>query len=247
MLGDNRAAAVDDPQPPEFVRLLEMAKKERPEFVISTGDVVTGSESDPEAVARQYRELEGLIDRLGVPFYVARGNHDAINPDQFDAFTRRPWYYTFSVKGCHFWILDTEAPDAPGSIDQTQLEWLRRGLADAADGAKFVVTHRPVLPPTNSESRPYEERGFTDKQMGRDVAHLLEKGRTDIAFGGHEHLFDHQKQGPTNYVTTGGAGAPLYAAGDEGGFFHYIVVDVDGGHVKVELVRLSGERKTLPL
>lgn len=121
------------------------------------------------------------------------------------------------------------------------------GLADAGDRVKFVVTHRPVLPPTNSESRPYEERGFADKEMARKLAHDLETARTDIAFGGHEHLFDHQKQGPTNYITTGGAGAPLYAAGDQGGFFHYIVVDVEGRRVKTELVKLSGERKTLPL
>lgn len=248
VLGDNRPADVQDPQPEQFVGLLQMAKRDKPAFVVLTGDIVTGSEDDPEAVAEQYRQLRALVKRLGVPVHVARGNHDAINPEQFDAFTRRPRYYSFSAQGAGFWILDTEAPDAEGSLSEDQLQWFRKGLNEHARGTpKFVFTHRPALSPRQFESRALMDRGFSDPDVVRRFRQSLERAGVTIAFGGHNHLFDRQKEGSTTYITTGGGGAPLHADAKHGGFYHYVLVQVRGNSVRAELVLLSGERHPIDL
>ncbi len=52
--------------------VVEMLEKEKPDFVIFTGDVIFGSPA--EASAREM--LQPLVDR-GIPFAVALGNHDS--------------------------------------------------------------------------------------------------------------------------------------------------------------------------
>ncbi len=247
VLGDNRPPKVGDPQPEVFARLLEMARDEHPAFVISTGDIVTGSSYQPELVARQYRQLRRLVGPLGTPFHVARGNHDATNPELFDSFTHRPHYYSFSRGGATFWVLDTESEWAPGSIDRDQLAWLKRSLAShRRDRWKFVFMHRSLVTP-GADRAPPAHQGFSDLALARELETLFEREHVNIVFGGHVHLFDHQKRGRVDYITTAGAGSPLYAAAKRGGFYHYVVVTVGVFGPRAELVRVSGRREPIEL
>ena len=43
------------------------------------------------------------------------------------------------------------------------------------------------------------------------------------------------------HVITGGGGAMLYAGEEEGGFYHFILVTVDGDKVKGEVIDIKGK------
>lgn len=60
-------------------------------------------------------------------------------------------------------------------------------------------------------------------------------------FAGHEHLYQRKQAGGIVHITTGGGGAPLYADEKDGGFHHYVLVNVDGEKVSGEVVDIGGK------
>lgn len=182
-----------------------------------------------------------------------------------------PLYGAFDYGNSHFIALDTEEiafsplglsrraipPSGPsldpGYVGPEQLSWLKRDLdASRAKAHVFVFMHHSIK--------------ARDKSFALDggSAYALEeifKGRRNLSYilASHEHLYynplgrtgiepppsrtDPSPEPPV-YLVTGGAGAPLSGKPEEGGFFHYLVVHVDGSRVSAELVRLpSGGNK----
>ena len=64
-------------------------------------------------------------------------------------------------------------------------------------------------------------------------------------FSGHEHLYSYQERDGIRYYTSGGAGAPLYAAPERGGFHHFLRVSVNGTHVEVSLRKVCAPTASL--
>ena len=64
-----------------------------------------------------------------------------------------------------------------------------------------------------------------------------------MVFTGHEHLYLRKNVDNIPHVIAGGGGAPLYAAEEEGGFYHLIQVDIEGEKVNAEVVDISGKVK----
>lgn len=255
--GDNRPTAKDAPLPRVLKTLFDEVHVIRPDFVLWTGDTVYGYDDTPQQLTAEYDDFATLAKRAGVPLFNAPGNHEIhgekpctdTNPEQ--QFTSRfgALYGSFDYWGVHFIALDTEQCGHTTSdpyvqvIDGEQLDWLKKDLEANKDARGiFVFFHTEVTP------APNDEDAANHKPLGNsaELKALFKQYGVKGVFQGHEHLFyqtppDDDK---VKYYVAGGAGAPLYARPEAGGFSHYLVVQmkdnspvvtvVEPGHFYVE-------------
>lgn len=211
-------------------------------FVLGTGDYIEGS-SNQTTVRRQWEgfftAMAPLQAQQATPVALATGNHDIMgirrNDEIFLEYFQR-LYFSFDHEGCHFIILDTEGLGQEGRIAGTQLQWLKQDLAANAEAKfTFVTLHRPLYPVDGHVGSSLDQY-----PKERDALHALfvQQG-VDAVFAGHEHLYNYQKRDGVLYFITGGAGAPLYATPDRGGFYHYLLVTVAEETFTVEVRRIG--------
>jgi hypothetical protein len=62
-----------------------------------------------------------------------------------------------------------------------------------------------------------------------------------MVFAGHNHIYLRKTVGGIPHIIAGGGGAPLYAGDEDGGFYHYILMTVDGDKVSGEVVDINGK------
>jgi hypothetical protein len=187
-----------------------------------------------------------------------------------------PAYGAFNYGNSRFIAVDTEEPGGPsptptstpasskrlkldpGFVSPTQLKLLKSDLEANKDKAHvFVFMHHPIKPAKSSSA------------LNPDNASALEalfKNYPNVSYviAAHEHLYynasgstldpadrdDPSGQGPT-YLVSGGAGAPLDNCPGSAGancmaHHHYLVFEVDGSTVKVQVIRVHppSEEKT---
>jgi hypothetical protein len=65
---------------------------------------------------------------------------------------------------------------------------------------------------------------------------LFRKYPVRAVFCGHQHLFSHETHEGIDFFIAGGAGAPLYASPDRGGFSHYLVLRLTGNDLRWDVV-----------
>lgn len=174
-------------------QILSEVRAAAPDFIVQTGDLLQGdapSEADLLAVARQ---VLGELTSLGVPVWLAQGNHDATS----DPASRRVWdavirshlarqlggsldhaYYTFSVPGARFCVLDYR------DAGREQMAWLRAqcgsgGIAGKNDDRTFLVSHAPL----HSVARPF----FSPPEFTEGVREAIGGRPVDALFCGHTH------------------------------------------------------------
>jgi hypothetical protein len=184
-----------------FSRAVERINLMQPEFVVCVGDLIEGYSENTRLLDRQWREFQGYVGRLQMPFFYVPGNHDIANKveDKLwrEKFGRR--YYEFVYRDVLFLALNSE--DTPGTdsgiISAEQLAWLKKTLADNA-GVRwtFVFLHKPMWVFENLPKNGWLE-----------VEKLLQ-GRPYTVFCGHVHVYQKfVRQGQNYYMlaTTGGA------------------------------------------
>lgn len=130
-----------------FAQLARLKRK--PSFVVVSGDLTQDGQTD------DYRHLRRLLDeeggKLGVPVYVALGNHDS-RPCFREGYlqeepSEQSYYYSAMEEGLRLVVLNTQVPGThAGSLDLEQLNWLRATLAEPAPLGTVVVLHHPVTP-----------------------------------------------------------------------------------------------------
>jgi hypothetical protein len=182
-----------------FSQAVEQINLLQPEFVLSVGDLIEGYSEDRAKVEAEWREFQGYLTRLQMPFFYVPGNHDVSNP-----FVEKVWeekfgrrYYHFVYRGVMFLVLDADDPPGKlGNISEDQLAFVRKVL-DANKSARWTVVavHRPLW----SEPDP-EKNGWlaVEKALA---------GRPYTVFAGHIHRFrKYVRQGQNYYqlATTGG-------------------------------------------
>jgi len=132
-----------------------------PAFTIIKGDVThgTGPEEFPAAKA--------ALSRLTHPWYVARGNHDRLEP-LLRTFSLKHSWYSFDHKGFHFVLIDTE-PLEPAADPQrdVELDWLANDLREHRKQWTFIFTHRPIRPRINNAPSGAVTNGLFD--LGRNM------------------------------------------------------------------------------
>ena len=265
--GDNRPTAKGAPLPQALDAIVSEIALIRPDFVLWTGDTVYGYCDTEKELNAEYEAFRVKADALEnvVPIYNAPGNHEihsdqtgcapTTNPDPLcwaDPGSPEPrcservfrehfgdLYGSFNYAGAHFVSLDTSVPGDEDAISGDQLRWLKDDLKSAkAARAIFLFTHTefyssPLIDPAAGRSHPSVAR--------RDeLEDLFERYPVAAVFSGHEHLYWHEppeKHNFIDYFVAGGAGAPLYASPDHGGFSHYLVVRLKDKAVSYELIQ----------
>ncbi len=183
-----------------FSQAVEQLNLLQPEFVLSVGDLIEGYSDKRERVEAEWREFQGYLSKLRMPFFYVPGNHDLANP-----FEERLWeekfgrrYYHFVYRNVLFLILDSEDPPSKeGGISEAQLAAVHKALADNK-GVRWTVVsvHRPMWTQPNLATNGWLE---------------VEKALADrpyTVFAGHIHVFrKFVRQGRNYYqlATTGGA------------------------------------------
>ncbi|HEY1960018.1 MAG TPA: metallophosphoesterase [Polyangiaceae bacterium] len=207
-------------------------------------------------------ELGGLT---GIPFYPVLGNHEVKMFGFFDLghdaaeksfrshFLGTPEspiessldgkvVYSVDLPGrIHFVALDNVSQKGFG---KDQLAWLAADLDRARSDPNvrhiFVGMHKP-LAHNGVTDHCMEEDGDAAAAESDAALQLFEHARVELIVASHLHQFARYYQGGIRSYITGGLGAPLVASAGERAFHHFLVVDVAGDAVSVDVVRFDGK------
>ena len=241
--GDNRSTGHGYPMPPAFEEICREIGWIHPDFTFWTGDVIEGyGDSVAEANAEYDTFLQGAA-LTGGPVFNAPGNHEySLDAALLPVYEQRlgSLYGSFDYGHSHFIALDTSPAGADGTIkggtiDDAQWAWLQGDLA-ANRGARniFVFMHHFVFGPPDPDT-PDLDTGFVSTES-RDRLHaLLVKNKVRAVFCSHNHIYWHAVKDGVAYFISGGAGAPLDASPEKGGYLHYLSVRVDGGGITTQI------------
>ncbi|MFH1538896.1 MAG: hypothetical protein ABIH66_08040, partial [bacterium] len=118
-------------------------------------------------------------------------------------------------------------------IRDEQIEWLD-GVLDT-DLIKFVFMHAPP------ETWLWDDSNF--KTNAARFMETVERHGVRKVYAGHKHVYDRFTRGETEYIISGGGGAPLepdvdtFYSRDGGAFYHALLVEVKGGRVMDVLIK----------
>jgi len=241
VFGDNRPASPLLAQPEGFKKILSQIKKIHPDLIVSTGDSVYGS-TDSFTYEKQYQEFKSLIKEIKLPFFVAVGNHDALNTSGLQLYRKYlhpQTYFAFKMKGYLFIILDTESQ--PGRISKEQLEWLEQILKQNSSSSTFVFLHRPPFSLMNPKAEKGKHQSFLNLKNRDQLVSVLKKGGVKAVFAGHEHFFNQKSFQGLNQIISGCAGAPPYTDFAHGGFPHFVLAKIKGNTLTIEVIDENGK------
>jgi hypothetical protein len=252
--GDNRPTGKGAPMPRVLRTIFDEIALLHPDLVLWSGDTVYGYCDTKSELAAEYDAFFAAAARGGVPLYNAPGNHEIHSgqtcPGPAEALCGTPCseemfksrfgqlYGSFDYAGIHFISLDTDVPDHADEISGAQLDWLTQDLEkNKTARAIFIFCHTefysaPKIDPPAGSSHP--------AIYNRVALHeLFRRYPVRAVFAGHEHLYwrePAEQHDGIEYFVAGGAGAPLYASPDRGGFSHYLLVRLSGAKVSYDLI-----------
>ncbi len=180
--------------------------KQRPDFVVFTGDLTQTTEDVNVRKARmkEFRQIVQELDTKVIHFMP--GEHDAAldKGETYKDFFGET-HYTFDHKGVHFIAIDNVS-DPTGSIGEAQLEWLKDDLSRQKPDANIVVlTHRPLFD-------LYPQWDWATKDGARAID-LLTAFQNVTVFYGHIHREHHQMTGHIAHHSANSLMLPMPAAG----------------------------------
>ena len=158
------------------------ALKERPSFVMHTGDLSHLAAPDEFDTVKQ---MMGTL-RTGRSFYVP-GEHDQLAGDLHDygaLFGRgtvgRGWY-SYDVNGVHFLALvNASSTEAMGHLGADQLDWVRKDVAGLSSETPIVVfAHVPLF-------AMYPAWGWSTDDAVKALSYLRRFGSVSV-LNGHVH------------------------------------------------------------
>ncbi|HVZ31697.1 MAG TPA: metallophosphoesterase [Polyangiaceae bacterium] len=205
----------------EFARralIEQLAREERPRFVIHLGDLVSAGAS-----AREWRYFDALVAPLtsrGIEIWPILGNHDYWGPralalrhvrERFPELSPRT-YRSARHTNLGFVFLDS---NLRGSEARAQIDWLDPTLqafdADPETRGVLVFAHHP--PFTNAQAGPLlVSRPFSparDAYVHDQILPAFFRSRKALALlSGHIHGYERFVVRGKTFVVSGGAGGP---------------------------------------
>lgn len=232
--------------------MVERIRREVPDFLLGTGDMVDDGSKDRQWEAFFDIERELLAENVLFP---SVGNHDrqgrGRTADNYRKFFSLPEnspdperYYAFTYGSGRFLVLDSNAYSF-SLTDQTA--WIEQQLQaarlDPAIEHIFVTMHHP----------PYSiSLHGGQKELRERWTPLFEKYDVTAVFSGHDHVYSRAESNDVHYFVTGGAGAPIYPRARQPSaldlqatrYFervhHYLRVQVIGKFVEISAIRADG-------
>ncbi len=234
------------------MRVVERVRREVPDFILGTGDMVDKGQS--EADWQKFFDIERELLRENVLF-PSLGNHDrqgrGRTADTYRKYFSLPEnspnperYYAFTYGSSRFLILDSNSYSF-ALTDQTA--WIEEQLQAARLDDRiehiFVSMHHPPFSVSLHGGHSELREAWTP---------MFEKYQVDAVFSGHDHVYTRSERNNVHYFVTGGGGAPLYPRKKKSSpidvqavrYFervnHYLRVHVVGRFVEVVAIRADG-------
>jgi acid phosphatase len=213
------------------------------DLVLLTGDNIYGVGTRDDYRTKFEIPYEPLI-RRGVAFQAVRGNHDPDNITSFVPFGmngRR--YYSFTREFGPRWDRRSALFLAVDTIDmdRAQLDWIEQELDRDADW-KIAFQHYPLYSSGRYWFRARRTRGTLEP--------LFLRGGIQVAFSGHEHVYErvHPQRG-IQYFTSGGGGdfragdldAGAMTARGFDGDTHFMLVEITKDAMHFQVISRTGE------
>ena len=248
VIGDTRGDGPDGINVKVFKALLEKIRSEKADFIVVTGDMITGS-AKSNIHRDRLKKWKGIIKRYGIPFYIVIGNHE-IESEMSEAIIRpvfempengpgalKEIAYSFDYKNTHLVVLDTDIFNNFHSIGEKQSAWLKGDLEKNKNGVIFIFGHEPAYPVSRHIGSSLDKHSAERDRLWDD----FKRYKVSVYFCGHEHLYNKSIHDGVYQVITAGGGAPLYAPEEKGGFYHFVIVDVkDNGSIDITVKDING-------
>lgn len=196
----------------EGVRKLNLLQ---PEFVMSVGDLIEGYTKDEEVLDAEWKEFNGFIDSLQMPFFYVPGNHDITNEVMNEKWKELfgVTYYHFVYNDILFLCLNSEdnwRGAGKGTIDDAQYEYIKKTLSENTDVKwTLVFLHQPLW--VQEDTKRWE-----------DVEALL-AGRPHNVFAGHYHRYWKSERNNGKYIALATTGGGSRLRGTAYGEFDHVV------------------------
>lgn len=194
----------------EVHQAVEVLVNERPDLVLSTGDMVAGQRQRVNLAgmwAAFHRSVTQPLWEAGIPLAVTPGNHDASGytrwqherdfyarefeawrPDlQFLDATDYPLRYSFAVEDVLFLSLDSTTL---GAMSDEQMAWIDGQLTAYGPqyATRIAFAHVPIWPIALGRHR----EAMNDPR----VEELLNRHNLDLLITGHHHAYYPGRRGP---------------------------------------------------
>lgn len=237
VIGDNRSG--DE----TYKKLVSLIAERKPDFVVNTGDMINKPGSTQE-----WGRFWELSRPITAPYFLAVGNHDVHQKvprsektyqDQVDL-PGNELYYSFDAGNSLFVVLDSFIAGQEKMIAGEQLKWFEALLAGSTRKHKFIFLHHPLYTDLGKGHHAHESLDtYPDSRDALEA--LFVKWKVDAVFAGHEHYYQRRTVDGVVHIIAGGGGAPLYDREEDGGFYHYVRVTVDGDRVSGEVIDINGK------
>lgn len=244
VMGDTRDDNNDGINIKVMNAVLGKIKSENVDFILITGDMITGS-AKSGIHRNRLRKWKGIIERYKIPYYTSVGNHE-IESELSENIVRsvlempgngpdslKELAYSFNYKNAHFVAIDTDIFNNFHAIGESQMDWLKEDLEKNQDKRIFIFGHEPAFPVGRHIGFSLDRYASSRDQLWDEFKRL----RVSVYFCGHEHLYHKSLHEGVYQVITAGGGARLYAPKEKGGFYHFIIVDVKDSGIAVLTVK----------
>jgi hypothetical protein len=165
------------------------------EIALMLGDNLYGSEKPGDYRKKFEIPYRSLLD-AGVLFYAVLGNHDDADQTLYPAFHmhgRRYYFFPAPRQSIRFFALDST------QMTPAQMVWLETALSQSSELWKVCLFHHPIY----SSGR----RHGADLELRALLEPLFVKYGVQLAFAGHDHLYERLKpQQGIHYFISGAAG-----------------------------------------
>jgi acid phosphatase type 7 len=234
--------------------LVQAIAEVKPAFISFSGDIVyNGYDANDWKV---WDSETSIWREKQIPVYPVLGNHDLHGSENValaNYFQRFPdlknsRYYSVRAANTLMLVLDSSLDEVAGP----QGKWLTLALDTLPGDVDFVfiVLHHP--PYTSSSDGKKFGGGHSSRSNEQALAKELEARQKNlrpriVVFSGHVHNYERHEHGGVTYFVLGGGGAHAYpierAATDPFQSkeinYHYLLVEVDRGHLKATMNRLD--------
>jgi predicted phosphodiesterase len=212
-----------------FSQAVEKINLMQPAFVLSVGDLIEGGKKPEEKLAAEWKEFDGFVNKLEMPFFYVAGNHDAATKESSKFWEEKlgKRYYHFVYRNVLFLILNSNDPPGSVAIGKEQAAWARKVLADNRDVSWTIVAfHHPIW------NGAIEKNGFGEIESAL-------KDRNYTVFAGHVHRYEKTvRQGMAHYqlATTGGSSRMRGVDYNEFDHFVWVTMKKEGGPVLANIL-----------
>ena len=221
---------------PYLAPIISYIVAEHPDFVLQTGDLITGAQTLLTSPAVEkfgmqyayYKQITAPLAGANIPLFVMRGNHDFGLQDEKQTLAKaymeqeaiampqngppdaKGLSYSFVHNKIKFIMID-QFTNASKGVVTLPMDWVRSELENR-QGAEyiFVMGHSPVFTPnTSSTNNGGQFNLFDQPTLQGQFWKLLTDHHVTAYVSGHEHLYFRGQANGIPQIVIGNLGGPL--------------------------------------